>query len=147
VLGRFPWDPFPPGAPDPGGSDPLVSAIYRGAVEGGDAYRATRAAVRRDAGMLRLGNRFVADGRYREVGFVALGHAANSMALAVLHVFGDRLTQGFVAGPEEPPASVPFRSVTVGDGWGGDELAGEIVGATREIAGELRPNDLFLLFV
>jgi glycerate-2-kinase len=147
VIGRFPWDPFPQGEADPEGDDPLLARVYRAAVEGADAYRAVRAAVRRDQGTLRVGNRFVPDGRYREVGFVALGRAATSMALAVLHVFGDRLTQGFVAGPEEPPPSVPFRWETVLDGWGGDAAAPRAVDAAREIASGLRANDLFLLLV
>jgi glycerate-2-kinase len=147
VIGQFPWDPFPHDEPEPTGADPLLASVYRGAVEGSDAYRAVRSALRRDAGVLRVGNRFVPDGRYREVGFVALGHAASSMALAVLHVFGDRLTQGFVAGPEEPPASVPFRSETVPDGWGGDAAAPRVIEATREIATGLSASDLFLLLV
>jgi len=147
VIGRFPWEPFPPGEPAPTGADPIAAAAYRGAVEGADAYRAVRIAVRRDAGVLRVGNRFVADGRYREVAFVAVGHAASSMALAVLHVFGDRLTQGFVAGPEAPPASVPFRSVTIDDGWGGSSSAPQVVEAAREIAGGLHENDLLLLLL
>jgi glycerate-2-kinase len=147
VIGRFPWDPFPPEEADPGGDDPLLARLYRAAVEGGDAYRAVRSAVRRDQGTLRVGNRFVPDGRYREVAFVALGRAASSMALAALHVFGDRLTQGFVAGTEAPPASVPFRSETVPDGWGGDAAAPRVLEATREIAAGLRESDLLLLLV
>ena len=147
MIGQFPWDPFPQTEPAPSGDDPLLAAIYRGAVEGGDAYRAVRSAVRREGGVLRIGNRFVPDGRYREVAFVALGHAANSMALAVLHVFGDRVTQGFVAGPEKPPATVPFRWETVGDGWGGDDAAPRVVEAAREIATDLKESDLFLLLV
>jgi glycerate-2-kinase len=147
VIGRFPWDPFPQGEPEPTGDDPLLSAVYRAAVQGGDAYRGVRSALRREQGVLRVGNRFVPDGRYREVAFVALGRAANSMALAALHVFGDRLTQGFLASPEEPPAALPFRSATVGDGWGGDAAATEIIGATREIAESLRESDLFLLLL
>ena len=147
MIGRFPWDPFPPDQPAPSGDDPLLAAVYRGAVEGADAYRAVRSAVRREGGVLRVGNRFVPDGRYREVGFVALGRAASSMALAVLHVFGDRLTQGFVAGPEEPPEAVPFRSEKVEDGWGGDEAAPRVLDAAREISAGLRESDLFLLLV
>ncbi len=147
MIGRFPWQPFPPGPADPGGTDPLLAAIYRGAVEGGDAYRAVRSALRREGDVLRVGNRFVPDGRYREVGFVALGRAATSMALAVLDVFGDRVTRGFVAGPSRPPDDVPFLSVQVGDGWGGAEVVPEVLEASRSIAGDLRPNDLFLLLV
>ncbi len=147
MIGRFPWEPFGQSEPEAGGTDPLLATIYRGAVQGADAYRAVRAAVRRDGDVLRLGNRFVPDGRYREVAFVALGHAATSMAMAVLDVFGERVTQGFVAGPEPPPASVPFVSVTVDDGWGGSAHALQALEATREIASGLRPNDLLLLLV
>jgi glycerate-2-kinase len=147
VIGRFPWDPFPQGEPPPKGDDPLLAALYRGAIEGADAYRAVRAAVRRDAGVLRVGNRFVPDGRYREVAFVALGHASSSMALALLHVFGDRLTQGFLSGPGDAPASLPFRSETVADGWGGADAAPRVVEAAREIAGGMRESDLFVLLL
>ena len=147
MIGRFPWDPFPQGEPAPTGDDPLLAAIYRGTVEGADAYRAVRSALRRDAGVLRVGNRFVPDGRYREVAFVSVGHAALSMALAALHVFGDRLTQGFLAGPAAAPANFPFRSVAVPDGWGSAPAARETVEAAREISGSLRASDLFLLLL
>ncbi len=147
MIGQFPWDPFPSGEPEPAGPDPFVAALYRAAVVGADAYHAVRQAVRREAGTLRIGNRFVPEGRYREVAFVALGRAASSMALAVLHVFGDRVTQGFVAGPEEAPPSLPFRSEIVPDGWGGAEAAPRVVDAAREIVGGLRASDLFLLLV
>jgi len=147
VIGRFPWDPFPPGEPEPTGDDPLLGSVYRAAVQGADAYRAVRSAVRREQGVLRVGNRFVPDGRYREVAFVALGRAATSMGLAALHIFGDRLTQGFVAGPEPPPAALPFLSETVGDGWGASEAAPRVVQAAREIAAGLRESDLFLLLL
>ncbi len=147
MIGPFPWQPFPPDEPGPGGVDPIAASIYRGAVEGADAYRAVRAALRRDGGVLRVGNRFVPEGRYREVAFLALGHAASSMALAALHTFGERLTQGFLAGPEEPPASVPFRSVTIDDGWGGAAAAPQVVDAAREIPGELHENDLLLVLL
>jgi len=147
VIGPFPWDPFPPGAPEPTGDDPFLGALYRGTVQGADAYRAVRSVVRRDQGVLRVGNRFVPDGRYREVAFVALGRAATSMGLAALHAFGDRLTQGFVAGPADPTTALPFRGETVGDGWGGDEAVPRVLAAAREIVGGLRESDLFLLLV
>ncbi len=147
MIGRFPWDPFPPGEPEPKGPDPVHAALYRAAVAGADAYRAVRAAVRRERGVLRVGNRFVPDGRYRQVGFVALGHAAASMALAALDALGDRLTQGFVAGPEAPPAYLPFRSVVVPDGWGGSTSATTTLEATREIALDLEETDLLLVLL
>jgi hypothetical protein len=147
VIGRFPWDPFPAGEPDPKGPDPVHSALYRAAVGGADAYRAVRQALRVERGMMRVGNRFVPEGRYRQVGFLAVGHAAASMALAALDALGDRLTQGFVAGPDPPPAYLPFRSVVVPDGWGPHPAAPQVLEAAREIAVGLRENDLFVVLV
>lgn len=147
MIGRFPWDPFPTDEADPGGDDPLLARIYRASVEGADAYRAVRSAVRRDQGTLRVGNRFVPDGRYREVGFVAFGHAANSMALAALHAIGDRLTQGFLAGPEPVPAELPFQGIEVRPGWGGAVAADEAVRAATEIAEGLTERDLLLILL
>ena len=147
MIGRFPWDPFPPGTPDPKGPDPLQALVYRAAVTGADAYRSVRSALRREEGTLRIGNRFVADGRYREVAFVALGNAANSMALAVLAVLDERVTQGFLAGPEPVPEEIPFRGMVVPPGWGGAEAAPSVVGAIAEIAERLRESDLLVLLL
>ncbi len=147
MIGRFPWDPFPPGEPEALGPDPLHVALYRGAVTGADAYRSVRLALRLEGSVLRIGNRFVPEGRYREVAFLAAGNAANSMALAALDVLGDRLTQGFLAGPEPPLSRLPFRGATVGPGWGGADAAAEVVAAAREIVAELRASDLFLLLL
>ncbi len=147
MIGQFPWDPFPPGEPDPKGPDPVHVTAYRAAVTGADAYRSVRLALRRDSGVLRIGNRFVPDGRFREVAFVALGHAANSMALAALHVFGDRLTQGYLAGPEAVTSELPFRGVHVAPGWGGAGNAASVITAASEIAASLRESDLLLLLL
>jgi hypothetical protein len=147
VSGRLPWDPFPSKEPDPRGPDAIHAICYRGAVAGADAYRFLRIALRRDGGVLRVGNRFVPDGRYREVAFLAVGHASGSMSLAVLDAFGDRLTQGFVAGPEEPPTAVPFRSAELPPGWGGAAAAPSVVEAGREIAEGLKESDLFLVLL
>lgn len=147
MIGRFPWDPFPAGEPDPKGPDPVHAALYRAAVAGADAYRALRQVLRIERGVLRVGNRFVPEGRYRRVGFVALGHAAGSMALAALDALGDRLALGFVAGPEAPPAYLPFRSTVVPDGWGPHPSAARVLEASREIALELHENDLLVLLV
>lgn len=147
MIGPFPWDPFPPGEPEPKGPDPVPSLAYRAAVTAADAYRSVRLALRRESGTLRVGNRFVPDGRYREVAFLAFGHAANSMALAALHAIGDRLTQGFLAGPEPVPAEIPFRSVTTAPGWGGDPAAADVVSAATEIAAGLSEQDLLLVLV
>ena len=113
MIGQFPWDPFPPGEPDPKGPDPIPAVAYRGAVTAADAYHALRLALRRESGTLRVGNRFFPDGRFRELAFLAVGNAANSMALAALHAVGQRLTQGFLAGPEPVAAEIPFRGVIV----------------------------------
>ncbi|HTW55756.1 MAG TPA: DUF4147 domain-containing protein [Thermoplasmata archaeon] len=147
MIGRFPWDPFPPGTPDPKGPDPLQALLYRSAVTGGDAFRAVRTALRREPGVLRVGNRFVPEGRYREVAFVAVGHAANSMALAVLSALDERVTRGFVAAPDAVAAEIPFRGVELPPGWGGGEAAAAARGAIAEIALDLRESDLLLLLL
>lgn len=135
------------GAPESKGPDPVHASLYRAAVTGGDAYRGVRLALRHERGVLRVGNRFVPEGRYRQVGFVALGHAAASMALAALDALGERLTQGFIAGPDPPPPYVPFRSTVVPDGWGGDTSASQVLEATREIALGLGEADLLLVLL
>ncbi|HTP54417.1 MAG TPA: DUF4147 domain-containing protein [Thermoplasmata archaeon] len=147
MIGRFPWDPFPPGTPDPKGPDPLHALVYRTAVSGSDAYRSVRFALKRENGVLRIGNRFVADARYREVAFVAAGHAANSMALATLAVLDDRVTQGYLAGPEPVVDEVPFQGVRLSPGWGGAEAAPGVVRATQEIAERLGESDLLILLL
>ncbi len=63
MIGAFPWDPFPPGEPDPKGPDPIHALAFRAAVTAADAYHAVRLALRREGGTLRVGNRFVPDGR------------------------------------------------------------------------------------
>ncbi|MCI4372357.1 MAG: DUF4147 domain-containing protein [Thermoplasmata archaeon] len=147
MIGQFPWDPFPPETPEPKGPDPIHRTGFQAAVTAADAYRSVRFALRREEGVVRVGNRFVADTRYRQVAFVALGNASGSMALAALHVFGDRLTQGFLAGPEPVPEELPFRGVIVPPGLPGFGKATEVVQAVTEIAEELGPQDLLLLFV
>jgi hypothetical protein len=147
VIGRFPWEPFPPGAPEPKGPDPLPGLAYRAAVTAADAYRSVRLALRRESGTLRVGNRFVPDGRYREVAFLAFGNAANSMALGALHAVGDRLTQGFIAGPDPVPMELPFRGVTLEPGWGGAPEAPSVVDAAVELASGLTEQDLLLVLL
>jgi hypothetical protein len=147
VIGPFPWDPFPHGEPDPKGPDPVHSLAFRSAVTAADAYHAVRLAVRREAGTLRIGNRFVLEGRYREVAFLAFGNAANSMALGALHAVGQRLTQGFLAGPEPVAADVPFRGVVVPPGWPGSPIADAAVQAAVELAAGLTEEDLLLLLL
>jgi Domain of unknown function (DUF4147) len=147
VIGPFPWDPFPTGEPDPKGPDPVHSVAYRGAVTAADAYHAVRLAVRRESGTLRVGNRFVPDGRYREVAFLAVGNAANSMAFGALHALGQRLTQGFLAGPEPVTPELPFRGIKVPPGVPGSPLVPEVVTAAQEIAAGLTEQDLFLVLL
>jgi hypothetical protein len=147
VNAPFPWEPFPPETPGPGGPDPIHAVAYRGAVTAADAYRSVRLALRRDAGTLRVGNRFVADGRYREVAFLAVGRAANAMALAALATFGDRLTQGFVAGPEPVDPHLPFQGTVVPAGWPGAPAAEPAVRAATELAEGLTEADLLLVLL
>ncbi|MCI4343205.1 MAG: DUF4147 domain-containing protein [Thermoplasmata archaeon] len=147
MIGQFPWEPFPQDTPEPKGPDPIYRTAFQAAVTAADAYRSVRFALRREEGVLRVGNRFVADNRYRQVAFIALGNAAGSMALAALHVFGDRLTQGYLAAPEPIPDELPFRDVIVPPGLPGYAGAADIVQAATEIAEGLGPQDLLLLLV
>jgi Domain of unknown function (DUF4147) len=147
LIGQFPWDPFPPGLPEPRGPDPIQSSAYRGAVTGSDAYRSTRLALRVEGDTLRIGNRFVPIGRYRQVSFLALGNAANAQTLAALHTFRDRLTQGLIVGPIEPGPELPFRSVELSPGWPDRAEAEGVVRAAQEMGSELSEEDLFLLLV
>lgn len=151
MAARFPVDPFSPDRlPDPSpaesGVDPVFPAIYRAAVSGADAYRATRIALRRDGPILRLGNRFVPIERYREIAFLALGRAAVSQALAASTALGEALTQGFVVGPDPLPPEVPFRSRTVpprATAPANDGLAAEAM----ELAQGLGTGDLLLVLL
>jgi hypothetical protein len=147
VIGQFPWEPFPPGEPDPKGPDPVHSIAYRAAVTAGDAYHAVRLALRREGGTLRVGNRFVPEGRYREIAFLAVGNAANSMTLGALHAVGNRLTQGYLAGPEPVDPELPFRGVQISPGWPGTPAAAPIVQAAGEIGAELTDQDLLLVLL
>jgi glycerate-2-kinase len=147
VIGQFPWDPFPPGEPDPKGPDPVHAIAYRAAVTAADAYHAVRLALRRDTGTLRVGNRFVADGRYREVAFLAIGNAANSMALAALHAVGNRLTRGFLAGPEPVSEELPFHGTVIAPGFPGAPEAAAVVEAAEEIGRDLTEQDLLLVLL
>jgi glycerate-2-kinase len=147
VSAPFPWEPFPPDEPGPKGPDPIHATAFRAAVTAADAFRSVRLALRRDAGTLRIGNRFVADGRYREVAFVSAGRAANAMALAALATFGDRLTQGFIAGSDAVDPHLPFRGATVSVGPPGAAESEGIVRAAIEIAEGLTEQDLLLVLL
>ncbi len=151
MAARFPAEPFSPerlpdaAEPTPG-VDPVFPVVYRAAVSGAEAYRATRTALRREGRILRVGNRFVPIDRYREIGFAALGSAALSLALAVTAALGEHVTQGLGAGPDPLPREVPFRSRTVKTDLPGrvDPAAGEEV---LELARGLGEKDLFLLLL
>lgn len=144
----FPFEPFPADGtlPAPKGPDPLPALAFRAAVEGSDAYRGLREALQVDEGVLRVGNRFLPVGRYREVAFLALGEAAHSLALGALTTLGERVTAGFVAAPEPPPADFPFPSRTVVPGEEAAVVA-EIARAATELLEALSERDLFLLLL
>lgn len=145
---RFPFDPFDPSkTPDPVEEDHIHRAAIRAAIGGADAYRLTRAALRKEGEALRVGNRFVPRDRYREIGFVALGRAAVSQALAIVDSFGSKVTQGFVVGPTVPPPELPFRSMERPSETAGHSAAAEVGAAVRELAEGLRPDDLFVVLL
>ncbi len=144
----FPLEPFDPSKlPGPDEADPVHRAAFRAALAGADAYRLTRAAVRRDGEVLRIGNRFVRITRYREIAFLALGRASISQSLAVTEALGSRLTQGFSVGPDELPPEVPFRSRTVPASGPGAPIASEIAASAQELARELSDRDLLILLL
>ncbi|MEM0129093.1 MAG: DUF4147 domain-containing protein [Thermoplasmata archaeon] len=147
MIGQFPWDPFPPGVPLPQGPDPLAALAYRGAVEGADAYRGVREALRSEHGILRIGNRFVRSGRYREVAFVALGNAAGAMARAAIDALGEEVTAGFAAGPPEALAEVPFPTVPLSPGVPVSAASEEVVRNLAEIGETLDDRHLLLLLL
>jgi glycerate-2-kinase len=126
---------------------PVFLAAFRGALNGADAYRGVRSALRLHGSILRLGNRFVPADRYREIAFVALGNASVSLALAANDALGERITQGFVAGPTPLPESVPFRSVVVPRGLPGSPRGDEAATAVEELVAGLRDSDLLLLLL
>jgi len=146
--GRFPFEPFDPErAPDPVEEDHVHRLAARAAMVGADSYRLTRAALRREEGILRIGNRFVPISRYREIGFVAVGRASVSQALAVVQELGDAVTQGFVVGPLPLPTEVPFRWLERPCEGAGNAAAPEAAAAVRELAEGLGPNDLLLVLL
>ncbi|HEV2429810.1 MAG TPA: DUF4147 domain-containing protein, partial [Thermoplasmata archaeon] len=133
--------------PRPQAAESVQKAAFRGAITGADAFPATRAAVRLDGELLRLGNRFVRWPKYREIAFIAAGNAAASQALAVNESLGERLTQGLVAGPDSLPPEVPFRSVRVPRGYPGSREGEEAGRLALELAQGLSEGDLLLLLL
>jgi glycerate-2-kinase len=122
----------------------MFDAAYRAGVSGADAYRGVRGGLRRDGPTVRLGNRFVALAGFREIAFLAVGSAATSCALATVAALDERVTQGFVAGPETLPPEVPFRSerVTLRHSFG--EAGASSAGPALELAGGLAASDLLI---
>lgn len=127
--------------------EPLLAAAYRAAVTGADAYRAVRAALRIERGILRVGNRFLPASRFRDIAFVALGTASASFALAANEALGERLSAGFVAGPVPLPPSVPFRSAPLAPGAPGSRAGRACANSVLELAGELGAEDLLVLLL
>ncbi len=147
MIGQFPWDPFPENVPLPKGPDPLQIHAYRSAVSAADAYRGVREALRFEHDLLRIGNRFVPLGRYREAAFVAVGEAAGSMAQGALDGLGEFVTAGFLAGPSASLHRVPFPKVEIPLGPPGTPRAEEVVRSLAEIAESMANDQLLLLLV
>jgi Domain of unknown function (DUF4147) len=144
----FPLEPFDAAKlPGPEEGDPLHRSAFRAALSGADAYRLTRAAVRRDGDVLRIGNRFVPISRYREIAFFSVGRASISQSLAVTEALGSRLTQGYSVGPDELPTDVPFRYRVLPSQGPGDPAAAEVAAVAEELARELTDRDLLLLLL
>lgn len=120
---------------------------FRAGIEGADAYRAVRAGLRLHDDILRIGNRFVAVDRFREIAFVALGNAAGAMAHAAQQMLGDRVTQGLVASAVPAPESLQFQSLMVPDPWPGSPASTSALASVLELTGGLREEDLLLLLL
>jgi len=120
---------------------------FRTAIEGADAYRAVRAGLRLHDDILRIGNRFVSVDRFREIGFVALGNAAGSMALAAQEMLGERLTQGLTAGAVATPDTLQFQHMEVPDPWPGSAPSESARASALELAGGLNAGDLLLVLL
>lgn len=141
-------DPFDSSKlPGPRGADPTHRLALSSAVTGADAYRLTRAAIRVDGPTLRLGNRFVRLAKYKEVGFVAVGRAAISQALAVHHALDRHLTQGYAIAPESTPPEIPFRDRVLPSTGPAHPAAPELGAAVVELAQGLGANDLLILLL
>ena len=135
--------------PDPPPFEPRspFEAAFRAGIEGADAYRAVRAGLRLHDDILRVGNRFLAIDRFREIAFIALGNAAGAMAYAAQQMLGDRLTQGFAASAVPAPEGLQFQSQIVPDPWPGSPESTAALAHVMELAGDLRGEDLLLLLL
>ncbi len=121
-----------------------VSGILKEAVKGADAYLAVRRAVRREEGVLRVGNLFVPEGELGEVAFVSVGNCAAPMAQALHDALGEQLTQGFVAGPMPPPPPWPFLYYPVVDPVLPSPESVGVADHALELASSLGKRDLFI---
>jgi glycerate-2-kinase len=133
--------------PKPPAPPPLTEAdrAYQGAVTGADAYRAIRGAVRLHGEVLRIGNRFVKVEPFREIAFLAVGRASVSCGFALVDALGDRLTQGYLAGPDEVPERIPFLHRRTASEAVGTADAGPVVESALEMAGGLTDRDLLIV--
>ncbi len=147
MIGQFPWDPFPHGVPLPKGPDPLPALAYEASVKAADAYRGVRDALKIEGDTMRIGNRFVPVGQYRDVAFIACGSAAGSMALAAWDTLHDRLTTGFTAGPTPVPPDLPFLHIALPLGGPGAPAAEEVARGAVEVAESLGERQLLLLLL
>lgn len=147
MIGQFPWDPFPHGIPLPKGPDPLPALAYEAAVKASDAYRGVRDALQIEGDTMRVGNRFVPVGHYRDFAFIACGSAAGSMALAAYDVLHDRLTTGFTVGPTPIPPELPFLHIPLPLGGPGAPRAEEAANGAIEVAESLGERQLLLLLL
>ncbi|MGA7923945.1 MAG: DUF4147 domain-containing protein [Thermoplasmata archaeon] len=143
----LPFEPFPPEEPGGRGKHPFLQRVYESAVTAADAYHVVRQAVRVDKGVLRIGNRFLRVDTFREIGFVAVGNAAGSMAHAFCHSLGDRVGRGFVAGPDPPPPEVPFRSEAVPLPGFATPASDRVAEAALEIADGMDEGDLLVVLL
>jgi len=125
----------------------MHAVAFRAAVEGADAYHGVRSALRRDGPTVRLGNRFAPIARFREVAFVALGHAAVSAAFGAHDALGRALTQGYIAGPNAVPPEIPFRGTVVAPGRPGSPGAAAALADVLELASGLTEKDLLVLLI
>ncbi len=133
-------------APEP---PPLTEfdRAYQGAVTGADAYRTVRGAVRLHGQVLRIGNRFVDVNPFREIAFLAIGRAAVSCGFALVDALGDRLTQGYLAGPDEVPERIPFLHRRTTSEAIGTPDAVPVVESALELAGGLSEKDLLIVAI
>ncbi|MCI4320107.1 MAG: DUF4147 domain-containing protein [Thermoplasmata archaeon] len=125
----------------------MFDAAFRAAVSGADAYRGVRSALRRQGPTVRLGNRFLPVAQFREIAFLAVGSAATSLALGTVAALDERVTQGFVAGPEPLPPEVPFRSTRVVARQAFREAGDGVAATALEMAGGLEASDLLLVLL